>query len=224
VETEQLILSIGAILLAARVLGWIFQRVGQPRVVGEMAAGIVLGPSLLGHLFPRAFATLFPPSSIPALSVLSQLGLLLFMFVVGLEVDLKRILKQRAAVVLISNVSIVLPLALGVVLATSLYPRFAGERVSFSSFALFMGTAMSITAFPVLARILKERNLLGTGLGTMAISCAAIPCVPLSKTRRGHGVHLFPNSGHARGQLDDRTVGSACAVWRVHGRPGDAKE
>jgi Kef-type K+ transport system membrane component KefB len=174
VETEQLILSIGAILLAARVLGWIFQRVGQPRVVGEMAAGIVLGPSLLGHLFPRAFATLFPPSSIPALSVLSQLGLLLFMFVVGLEVDLKRILKQRAAVVLISNVSIVLPLALGVVLATSLYPRFAGERVSFSSFALFMGTAMSITAFPVLARILKERNLLGTGLGTMAISCAAI--------------------------------------------------
>jgi Kef-type K+ transport system membrane component KefB len=110
----------------------------------------------------------------PALSVLSQLGLLLFMFVVGLEVDLKRILKQRAAVVLISNVSILLPLALGVVLATSLYPRFAGERVSFSSFALFMGTAMSITAFPVLARILKERNLLGTGLGAMAISCAAI--------------------------------------------------
>jgi len=174
VDTEQLILSIGAILLAARVLGWIFQRIGQPRVVGEMAAGIVLGPSLLGHLFPRAFAAVFPASSMPALSVLSQLGLLLFMFVVGLEVDLKRILKQRAAVVLISNVSILLPLALGVVLATSLYPRFAGERVSFSSFALFMGTAMSITAFPVLARILKERNLLGTGLGAMAISCAAI--------------------------------------------------
>lgn len=173
-DTGQLILSIGAILLAARLLGWIFLHIAQPRVVGEMAAGIVLGPSLLGHLFPRAFAYVFPASSMPALSVLSQLGLLLFMFVVGLEVDLKRILKQRAAVVLVSQVSIVLPLSLGVALATSLYPRFRGERVSFPSFALFMGTAMSVTAFPVLARILKERNLLGTRLGTMAISCAAI--------------------------------------------------
>jgi len=96
------------------------------------------------------------------------------MSVVGLEVDLKRIVEQRAAVVLISNVSIVLPLALGVGLAKALYPQFAGNQVSFSPFALFMGTAMSITAFPVLARILKERNLLGTALGSMAISCAAI--------------------------------------------------
>ena len=110
----------------------------------------------------------------PALTVLSQLGLLLFMFVVGLEVDLKRILKQRAAVILISNVSIVLPLALGVGLATVLYPQFAVKQGAFFPFALFIGTAMSITAFPVLARILKERNLLGTDLGSMAISCAAI--------------------------------------------------
>lgn len=173
-NTGQLILSIGSILLAARLFGWIFQRMGQPRVVGEMTAGIALGPSLLGRFFPGAFAYCFPTSSIPALTVLSQLGLLLFMFVVGLEVDLNRILKQRTAVILISNVSIVFPLALGIGLATALYPQFAGERVPFSSFALFMGTAMSITAFPVLARILKERNLLGTGLGTMAISCAAI--------------------------------------------------
>jgi Kef-type K+ transport system membrane component KefB len=105
---------------------------------------------------------------------LSQLGLLLFMFVVGLEVDLRRVLKQSAAVVLISNFSILLPLALGIGLAKVLYPAFAGEHVAFSSFALFMGTAMSITAFPVLARILKERNLLGTTLGTTALSCAAI--------------------------------------------------
>ncbi len=173
-KTEQLILAIGAILLAARVFGWLFQRIGQPRVVGEMTAGIILGPSLFGRFFPGAFAFVFPSSSLPALTVLSQLGLLLFMFVVGLEVDLQRILKQRAAVVLISNVSIVLPLALGVGLAKALYPHFAGEQVAFSPFALFMGTAMSITAFPVLARILKERNLLGTGLGSMAISCAAI--------------------------------------------------
>ena len=130
-----------------------------------MTAGIILGPSLLGRFFPGAFAYLFPSSSLPLLTSLSQLGLLLFMFVVGLEVDLERVVKQRAAVVLISNFSIVLPLALGVGLATALYPQFAGRQVPFSSFALFMGTAMSITAFPVLARILKERNLLGTDFG-----------------------------------------------------------
>ena len=173
-NTEQLILSVGTILLSARALGWIFQRIGQPRVVGEMTAGIILGPSLLGRFFPGAFGYIFPSSSLPVLTALSQLGLLLFMFVVGLEVDLKRVLKQRTAVVLISNVSIVLPLALGVGLATALYPQFAGSHVPFFPFALFMGTAMAITAFPVLARILKERNLRGTDLGTTAISCAAI--------------------------------------------------
>jgi Kef-type K+ transport system membrane component KefB len=174
VNTQQLILSIGVILLAARLFGWIFHLIGQPRVVGEMTAGILLGPSVFGRFFPGAFAHAFPSSSLPGLTVLSQLGLLLFIFVVGLEVDLERILKQRAAVVLISNVSIVLPLALGAGLAAALYPQFAGNQVSFPPFALFMGTAMSVTAFPVLARILKERDLLGTGLGTMAISCAAI--------------------------------------------------
>ena len=173
-NTEQLILSVGTILLAARFLGWIFQLIGQPKVVGEMTAGIMLGPSLLGRFFPGIFAYVFPASSIPAIEVLSQLGLLLFMFVVGLEVDLKRIVKQRATVVLISNFSILLPLALGAALAKVLYSQFAGTNVSFLTFALFMGTAMSVTAFPVLARILKERNLLGTELGTMAISCAAI--------------------------------------------------
>jgi Kef-type K+ transport system membrane component KefB len=174
VKTEQLILAIGTILLAARLFGSLFQHLGQPRVVGEMTAGIVLGPSLFGRFFPAAFVYVFPSSILPSLTVLSQLGLLLFMFVVGLEVDLNRILKQKAAVVLISNVSIVLPLALGIALAKALYPQFAGEQVTFSTFALFVGTAMSITAFPVLARILKERDLLGTNLGAMAISCAAI--------------------------------------------------
>jgi Kef-type K+ transport system membrane component KefB len=158
----------------ARVLGWVFQRLGQPRVIGEMTAGILLGPSVFGRFFPAAFHYVLPASSFPAIAVLSQIGLLLFMFVVGLEVDLAHILKQRAAIVLVSNVSIALPLALGVGLARSLYPQFAGEHVSFPTFALFVGTAMSVTAFPVLARIPKERNLIGSSLGTMAIACAAI--------------------------------------------------
>ena len=173
-STEQLIISIGAILLAARIFGFLFQRMGQPRVVGEMTAGIVLGPSVLGTFFPSAFGHLFPASSLATLTALSQLGLLLFMFAVGLEVDLKTILKQRTAVVLISNASILAPLALGAAFARNVYPELAGEHVSFPFFALFLGTAMSITAFPVLARILKERNLLATELGTIAISCAAV--------------------------------------------------
>ncbi|HSS98560.1 MAG TPA: cation:proton antiporter, partial [Terriglobales bacterium] len=174
VTTAQLIFSLAAILLATRIFGWLAHRIGQPQVVGEMIAGIVLGPSLFARFFPGYFADVFPTTVLPALTVLSQLGLLLFMFAVGLEVDLGRILKQKSSVVLISNVSIILPLLLGVALAKMLYPQFAGEKMSFISFALFMGTAMSVTAFPVLARILKELNMLGTELGTMSISCAAI--------------------------------------------------
>jgi len=173
-DIAELILAFGVILLLARLLGWAFQRIGQPRVIGEMTAGILLGPSVFGRFFPAAFHYVFSPSSFPAIAVLSQLGLLLFMFVVGMEVELAHVFKQRAAIVLVSNVSIVLPLALGVFLARALYPKFEGEHVSFAPFALFMGTAMSVTAFPVLARILKERNLIGSSLGTMAIACAAI--------------------------------------------------
>jgi Kef-type K+ transport system membrane component KefB len=145
VNIDQLILAVGTILLVARVLGWVFQRIGQPRVIGEMTAGILLGPSVFGRFFPAAFHYVLPSSSFPTITVLSQLGLLLFMFVVGLEVDLAHTLKQRAAIVLVSNVSIALPLALGVGLARALYPQFAGESVSFAPFALFMGTAMSVT-------------------------------------------------------------------------------
>ena len=173
-NVEHLIVAVGVVLLSASVFGWVFRRIGQPPVVGEITAGLVLGPSFLGHFFPSAFAWVFPPSSLATLTSLSQLGLLLFLFIVGLQVNLQQLLKQRAAIVLISNVSILLPLGLGLGLAKFLYPEFAGRNVAFSSFSLFMGCAMSITAFPVLARILKECNLLETELGALAISCAAI--------------------------------------------------
>ncbi|MBZ5509092.1 MAG: cation:proton antiporter [Acidobacteriia bacterium] len=172
--TEQLIIAVGVILLVARVFGWLFRHIGQPPVMGEITAGIILGPSFLGRFFPSAFVWIFPPSSLPTLNSLSQLGLLLFLFTVGLQVDLRHIFKQRAAVILVSNVSILLPLGLGLGLAKFLYPEYGGPNMAFSAFSLFMGTAMSITAFPVLARILKECNLLETELGALAISCAAI--------------------------------------------------
>ncbi|HEU5414452.1 MAG TPA: cation:proton antiporter [Candidatus Angelobacter sp.] len=169
-----LLMSIGAIVLATRIFGWLFERMGQPCVVGEMIAGIVLGPSLLGYFFPSALSYTFPSSTLVTLSALSQLGILLFMFIVGLEVDIGRLFKSRVTVVLTSNFSIIVPFLSGVSLARLLYPKFAGAHVSFLHFALFVGTAMSVTAFPVLARILRERGLLGTDLGRIAISCAAI--------------------------------------------------
>src|SRR5579871_624304 len=112
-STGQLIVSIGVILLAARGFGWLFQRIGQPRVVGEMVAGIVLGPSLLGHFLPAASAYIFPSSSLSILNALSQLGILLFMFIVGLEVDPKHLWGQRVTVVVSSQLSIVVPFLLG---------------------------------------------------------------------------------------------------------------
>lgn len=170
----QVIFSLAFILLATRIFGWLARRIRQPQVVGEMIAGIVLGPSLLGRFFPGAFSYVFPASVRPALTILSLLGLLMFMFAVGLEVDLRGVLKQKSKVILVSNVSIILPLLLGAGLAGQFYPQFAGEGTPFVPFALFMGTAMSVTAFPVLARIVKELNLLKSELGTTAISCAAI--------------------------------------------------
>lgn len=170
----QFLISTGVIVFAAWLFGWIFQRIGQPCVVGEMTAGIVLGPSVLGYFFPNVFTYIFPASALTTLTALSQLGILLFMFIVGLEVDLTRLLKSRATVVLTSNFSILVPFLMGIGLARLLFPRFAGPNVPFLHFALFVGTAMSITAFPVLARILQERNLLGSELGRIAISCAAI--------------------------------------------------
>ncbi|HEX7703649.1 MAG TPA: cation:proton antiporter, partial [Kofleriaceae bacterium] len=169
-----LIMQVGVILVTARGVGWLFRRVHQPQVVGEMAAGILLGPSLLGWAAPRVSAALFPPESLAYLGSLTQIGLIIFMFLVGLELDTK-LLRGRGRVALVtSHASIVVPFCLGATLALYLYPRLSDASVTFSAFALFLGAAMSVTAFPVLARILTERNLLGTRIGAITIACAAV--------------------------------------------------
>ena len=166
--------QIAAILIVSRLLGIGARAIAQPLVIAEVLAGILLGPSFLGWLWPEAMAALFPASSMPGLQMLAQVGLVLFMFLVGLELDPK-LLKGRAHTsVLISHTSIVVPFALGFATAYGLHENYSPENVSITAFALFMGAAMSVTAFPVLARILSERQLMATRVGSIAIACAAV--------------------------------------------------
>lgn len=169
-----LVLQIAVVLIVCRIVGNLFLKIQQPRVVGEMFAGIMLGPSLLGWIAPHASSFLFPPASLNFLNALSQIGVIVFMFLVGLGINPKELKSHGHAAVLTSHVSITAPFVLASFLAIYLYPRLSDDSVSFISFALFMGAAMSITAFPVLARILTERNLLQSRLGTVAIACAAV--------------------------------------------------
>lgn len=167
------LLSLAAIILLGRWLGKLFLHFGQPRVIGEMLAGIALGPSLLGRIWPEAMHFMLPAEAAPYLRIVAELGVILYMFLIGLELN-AGLLKSRAhAAVTISHASIVFPFVLGALLALWLYRPLAGGNATFTSFALFMGVAMSITAFPVLARILSDRNMEKTELGVVAISCAA---------------------------------------------------
>jgi Kef-type K+ transport system membrane component KefB len=168
-----LILQIVTIIFASRVFGFLFNKIRQPTVIGEIIAGIILGPSVVGFLFPEFSVFLFPSGSLANLQFLSQVGLILFMFFIGLELDWKVVKNQAHDAVVISHASIVFPYFLGMVLAYFLYTDLAPDNISFLSFALFMGIAMSITAFPVLARVIQERDLAKTNLGIMAITCAA---------------------------------------------------
>jgi len=166
------LLQIAVIIGFSRLVAWAFGKVGQPQVVGEMAAGIALGPTLFGWLFPSAYHALFPAGSLGFLNALSQTGLTIFIFLVGVRTDFGELRRLKGVAIVTSNVSVVLPLVMGIGLAQYLYPRYgSGDQVAFS---LFIGTAMSVTAFPVLARILMERNLLQTRLGSIAIACAAV--------------------------------------------------
>lgn len=169
-----LIAQLVVIIVTARVLGVLARKIHQPLVIAEVVAGILLGPSLLGLVAPDVKAALFPAASLGILGMLSQVGLILFMFLVGLEMDLGLLRGRGRASVLISHTSIVVPFALGTLLALYIYPTLMPAGVAFSSFTLFMGAAMSITAFPVLARILTERRLLRTKVGAVTITCAAV--------------------------------------------------
>lgn len=169
-----LLLQIVTVILLARLLGWVCKRIGQPSVIGEIAAGIMLGPSLLGRFAPEVSQMLFPADSLGNLQFLSQIGLILFMFVVGMELDLKVLRNRAKEAVVISHASIVTPFVLGTVLAFYLFADYAPEGVPFTSFALFLGIGMSVAAFPVLARIVHERGMSKTKFGAMVITCAAV--------------------------------------------------
>jgi K+:H+ antiporter len=171
---SSLILQILVILLVARLCGILVRYLGQPQVIGEILAGIFLGPSLLKIVAPEVHAFLFPQGSVQRLYFLSQVGILLFMFIVGLELDIKTLRSKARSAVVISQVSIIVPFILGIGLAFLLFAEYGPHDKGALAFALFMGIAMSITAFPVLARIIQEQGLTRTQLGTLAITCAAV--------------------------------------------------
>jgi len=169
-----LLLQIVLIIVAARVFGALAKRLGQPSVIGEMAAGIALGPSLLGAVAPGAYLRLFPANSFAFLNVLSQIGVIIFLFSVGLDFSWSHLRHRARTAIVVSNVSVIVPFLLGVLVAWPLYDTSVKAGVPFRAFALFMGIAMSITAFPVLARILSERRMLSTPIGSLALTCAAV--------------------------------------------------
>lgn len=168
------LLALVVIIAASRALGALFRFIQQPRVIGEVVAGIVLGPSLLGQLWPAAQGFILPDNVAPYLGIVAQVGVILFMFLVGLELDLALLRGRSHATLAISHASMLLPFLMGTGLALFLYASLAPAGVRFPHFALFMGVSMSVTAFPVLARILTERDMHKTELGVVALSCAAV--------------------------------------------------
>jgi Kef-type K+ transport system membrane component KefB/nucleotide-binding universal stress UspA family protein len=166
-------LAVAVVLIIARLFGIVAERVGQPRVMGEVIAGICLGPSVLGAISPNLQAAIFPTDILAPFGIAANLGLVFYMFLIGMEVDRDQLKGKAAQAALISNSSVALPMLLGLAVALPLY-KLVGPNKKFVAFALFMGVSMSITAFPVLARILAERRMLKGAIGSLAISCAAI--------------------------------------------------
>ncbi|MDB4986735.1 MAG: nhaS3 1 [Myxococcaceae bacterium] len=168
------LLALLLIVAVARLLGALFRKLEQPAVVGEVIAGIALGPSLLGRVAPELAAYVLPPSVAPSLSIIAQIGVILFMFLVGVELDTGHLRNKAHTALAISHASIIAPFLLGAGTSLWLYPKLSTSDVPFPLFALFMGVAMSITAFPVLARILTDRGMHKSKLGVIALSCAAV--------------------------------------------------
>ncbi len=166
--------QIVAIVVVARLIGRVMRRLHQPMVIAEVIAGILLGPSFLGWVAPDVFGAFFPSNSLPVLQTVSLIGLLLFMFIIGMELDFGLLRGRGRTSFVVSNSSIAVPFLLGTLLAVELFAEFSGPGVSLPVFCLFMGSAMSVTAFPVLARILAEQSLLRTREGALAIACAAL--------------------------------------------------
>ena len=168
-----LMLQILSILLVSRVFSWLFAKIGQPTVIGEILAGIALGPSLLGMFFPEAYNFLFAPNLMSNLYILSQIGLMLFMFTIGMELDINALRNKMGVTFVVSNTSILFPFIAGMALAYFIYEEFASTQIAFIPFALFIGISLSITAFPVLARIVQEKGLAKTHVGTISLTAAA---------------------------------------------------
>jgi Kef-type K+ transport system membrane component KefB len=171
---QHVLLVLAVVIATGRIMAILFARLGQPPVMGELLAGILLGPSLLGRLSPAAYQALLPQAVAPLLGVISQLGIVLYMFVVGLELNARFLGKRAHVTVAISHASMIVPFLLGACLALFLYPRISSSDVPFTHFALFMGISMAVTAFPVLARILADYGMTRTELGMLALTCAAV--------------------------------------------------
>jgi Kef-type K+ transport system membrane component KefB len=168
------LLQLLVVLAAAKLAGALMRRIGQPAVIGEMLAGIVLGPSLLGWAWPGLHAAVFPAEGLGAFKLVSQLGVLVFMFAAGAEFELSRLRGQRRLALVVGHAGIALPFLFGLLLAWPLAAAYAPAGTDFIAFALFLGVALSVTAFPVLLRIIEERGYRGLPVATLAIACAAI--------------------------------------------------
>jgi Kef-type K+ transport system membrane component KefB len=212
-DHSPLLLQLVVILATARVLGLVLRFFGQSSVIGEMAAGIVLGPVVFGAIAPELHAHIFDNGSIGALGSLSQLGLVLFMFIVGAELRLPQGgRKQLGAAGWIGVLSVLLPMALGLLVAVPLHDSLAPQGVTFWPFGLFMASAMSMTAFPVMARILKDRHMTRTTIGRLSLASAAVADV-LAWVMLALVV-VLAGSHHDWGQFA-RTVGGLAALCLV---------
>jgi Kef-type K+ transport system membrane component KefB len=169
-----LLLQIALILLLTVACGWLARRFGQARVIGEIIAGIIIGPSVFGRFAPHLSAKLFPQSSLASFDFLSNIGLVIFLFLIGMELDYDHLIRQRSTAIFSSGMSILFPFITGAAIAHPLRVRFAPQAIGRFPFVLFLGISLSITAFPVLARILEERRMQFTPLGATALLCAAV--------------------------------------------------